>query len=278
MDPREEAESIEVSLLLEAIYARYGCDLRGYARAPMRRRVMAALGASGLANLGELQHAVLHDAQTFFEVLNDLTVHVTELFRDPLFYRTFRAEVVPVLRTYPLLRIWHAGCATGEEAYASAILLTEEGLYDRCQIYATDLSTRALAKAKQGIYPARHLEGFTRNYELSGGNATLSHYVTSAYDRVAFKESLRRNILFFQHNLVSDHTFGEMHVIFCRNVLIYFAPELRTTVLARLVQSLCTGGFLCMGNSERASRSSGRNELTELSAEHRIYRYAGAAH
>jgi chemotaxis protein methyltransferase CheR len=269
-----DASGLEISLLLDAIHARYGYDLRGYTPASMRRRVLAVLSKYGLPHLGELQHRVLTDSEFFASVLHDLTVQVSELFRDPHFYRAFRSQVLPVLRTYPLLRIWHAGCATGEEAYASAIMLSEAGLYDRAQIYATDLSARAIEQAKEGVYPVDRLRTFAENYAQAGGSSDLDRYLTTAYDHIALSEPLRRNILFFQHNLVSDHVFGEMHVVFCRNVLIYFARELRGRVLDKLRQALIHGGFLCLGSSERITSADHRLELSELDAQERIYRHA----
>jgi chemotaxis protein methyltransferase CheR len=277
MDAVHEAEEIEARLFLEAIYVRYDYDLRGYAAAPMRRRLAAALARSGLPHLGELQHRVLHDQRFFADVLHDLTVPVSELFRDPGFYRCFRARVVPVLRTYPLLRIWHAGCASGEEAYTSAIVFKEEGLYERSQIYATDLSPQSVESAKTGVYSADRLGAFQENYEQAAGQASLSNYYTTAYDRIAMNEHLRRSMLFFQHNLVSDHVFGEMHVIFCRNVLMYFGHDLRQQVLAKFRQSLCVGGFLCLGDSEQLSPADLQNEFSEFSACDRIYRFKAAA-
>jgi chemotaxis protein methyltransferase CheR len=266
-----EVEDIEIRLLLEAIHARYGYDLRDYAPASMRRRVLAALALSGLGHLGALQHQVLCDREFFAQVLDSLTVRVTEMFRDPGFYRLFRARVVPILRTYPLLRIWHSGCATGEEVYASAILLVEEGLYDRSQLYGTDLSPQALDQAKEGIYSAARAAAFSENYTASGGGAAFASYFTEAYEQVSMREALRRNILFFPHNLVSDHAFGEMQVIFCRNVLIYFSRQLRQRVLDTFAQSLCPGGFLCLGSSERLPPGS-HPDFTEFSAEERVYR------
>ena len=277
MEPDSEAEAIEVDLLLEAIHARYGCDLRGYARASMRRRVLSALARSGLPHLGALQHQLLTDRDFFARVLHQLTVQVSEMFRDPFFYREFRARVVPILRTYPLLKIWHAGCATGEEAYASAIILSEEGLYDRCQIYATDLSPQALAVAKEGLYAENRLESFAVNYQQSGGTLPFSQYYTAAYGGFAMKDALRRNVLFFPHNLVSDFAFGEMHVVFCRNVFIYFGSLLRDRVLDKFRASLCAGGFLCLGSSERVSALDAQGEFAEFSAEQRIYRYLSSA-
>lgn len=276
MPNSHDSEEIEVRLFLDAIQARYGYDLRGYASPTMRRRVMATLVKSGLAHLGELQHRVLHDPEFFASTLHDLTVHVSEMFRDPAFYRAFRALVVPMLHTYPLIRIWHAGCASGEEAYASAIMLTEAGLYDRSQIYATDLSPQTLATAKEGMYQVRELRTFAENYANAGGGADFASYYTAAYDRIAMKDALRRNILFFQHDLVNDHVFGEMHVIFCRNVFIYFGDGLRGRVIDKFSQSLCPGGFLCLGSSERMPTRF-RDEFSELSAVDRIYRHTASA-
>jgi chemotaxis protein methyltransferase CheR len=272
MEEDAELEAIEVRLLLEAIHARYGYDLRQYAPTSMRRRVMAALASSGLSNLGDLQHKVLTDPLFFAAVMDSLTVRVTELFRDPSFHRSFRQQVLPVLRTYPLFKIWHAGCASGEEVYATAIILHEAGIYDRAQIYATDLSHEALEQARQGIYPARQLERFAANYQQAGGAAALSAYYTEAYERIAMRESLRRNVVFFQHNLVSDHVFGEMNVIVCRNVLIYFGPELKGRVLDKFDESLCPRGFLCLGSSEQLAPSSSRSAFGEFVREERIYR------
>jgi chemotaxis protein methyltransferase CheR len=271
-ESQQDTEAIEVRLLLEAIHAGYGYDLRDYAPGSMRRRVRTALASSGLSNLGELQHKVLTDRAFFATVLDRLTVRVSELFRDPSFHRAFRQRLVPVLRTYPLLKIWHAGCASGEEVYASAITLTEEGLYDRAQIYATDLSHDALEQARHGIYSAAQLTKFASNYEQSGGTATLSTYYTEAYDRIAMRESLRRNVVFFQHNLVSDHVFGEMNVIVCRNVLIYFGPALKERVLHKFEQSLAPRGFLCLGSSEQLAPHRTGNAFADFDSADRIYR------
>lgn len=270
-DLSPDVDEIEAQLFLEAIYLRYGYDLRDYAAASLRRRLTTALSKSRFADLGQLQHAILHDPVLFATVLDDLTVRVSEMFRDPEFFRSFRANVVPLLRTYPLLRIWHVGCATGEEAYSMAILLSEEGLYDRTQIYATDLNSQAILHAKQGFYSAAQLKSFTNNYQQAGGAAALSDYYTAAYDRIAIRDSLRRNILFFQHNVVSDHTFGEMHAVLCRNVLIYFGARLRHEVATKLVTSLCHGGFFCLGSSERVARGEDL-DLAEFIAGDRIYR------
>ena len=268
-----DVEALEIQLVLDAIHARYGFDLRSYAWSSIRRRVLAAFAKSGLPNLGEFQHRLLTDAAFFSDVLNALTVCVTEPFRDPGFFRVFRESMVPILRTYPELRIWHSGCSTGEEAYACAIVLEEEGLYDRAQIYATDLNQRALDQAKQGMYAAEQLHVLRENYRSAGGTRSVGQYYTEAYEHFAVRDSLKRNLLFFQHDLVSDQPFAHVHVIFCRNVLIYFNPDLRAAVIDKMVGSLCSGGFLCLGAGETLPREAA-GVLTEFAAGERVYRHA----
>ncbi len=268
-DPGHRAP--EIQQVLEAIRARYGYDFSGYAPASMARRVLGALAKSGLASAGELEDKLRADPAFFARVLDDLTVRVSELYRDPDFYRAFRERVTPLLQGRPRLHIWLAGCAGGEEAYSLAILLQEADLYDRAQIYATDLSARALEQAQQGVYPVSSLTTFAENYRRSGGQGDLSGTYTLAYDRIAFRESLRRNISFFRHDLVGDRVFAEVQVIFCRNVLIYFGPELKQQVIAKFTQSLSAGGFLCLGGSERLSPSASRH-YTDFAADERIYR------
>jgi chemotaxis protein methyltransferase CheR len=270
----DEVAAIEVRLFLEAIFERYGYDLREYSAPSIKRRVQLALARSGLPDLGALQHRVLTDGDAFARVFADLTVQVSELFRDPAFYRAFRAQVVPVLRTYPLVNVWHAGCATGEEAYSTAILLREEGLLERCQIYATDLSAPAIERAKEGVFSAPDFAVTVDAYRRAGGTDTLSEHATFAYGQMAVKEALRSKILFFQHDLVSDYVFAQMQVIFCRNVLIYFGRPLRARVLHRFAESLCPGGFLCLGSSERLS-SDTREPFIGLAPDERIYRLTG---
>jgi chemotaxis protein methyltransferase CheR len=276
MAPDKGIEDIEVRLVLEAINARYGYDFRDYSPESMRRRVQAALARSGADNLGVLQHRLLLEPEFFASLIDDLTVQVSEMFRDPTFYRAFREQVVPMLRTYPQLKIWHAGCASGEEVYATAILLSEENLYERTQIYATDMSGRAVEQAREGIYPASQAELFSDNYLQSGGKKRLADYYSSAYGRIAVHDKLKRNVVFFQHDLVSDYALGEMQVVFCRNVLIYFGESLRERVVRVFADSLCRGGFLCLGGSERMSPS--RTDLFSafVSAE-RIYRRRGSS-
>jgi chemotaxis protein methyltransferase CheR len=266
-------ESIELALFVEAVHRRYGYDLRHYASAFLDRRIMAFLARSGSSHLGELQHRVLRDADLFVELLEDLSVTVTEMFRDADFFRAFRTVVVPLLRTYPLLRIWHGGCATGEEVYTTAIVLHEEGLYERAQIYATDLSARSVAKAKEGVYAADRLPAFTEAYRAAGGNADLASYYTEGYGAFAMKEWLRRNVLFFQHDLIADQVFAETHVVLCRNVLIYFDAALKHRVVAKLTESLRPGGVLCLGSAERLNARDMALGYRELVPDARIYRY-----
>ncbi|HEX4406455.1 MAG TPA: protein-glutamate O-methyltransferase CheR [Polyangia bacterium] len=270
----DDVAALEVRLFLEAIYARYGYDLRDYALPSMSRRVQVALSRSGLHDLGALQHRVLTDADAFARVLGDLTVQVSALFRDPGFYRTFRERVVPVLRTYPRLAVWHAGCASGEEAYSTAIVLREEGLAERCQSYATDLSAAAVERAKEGVYSAKDLDAVVDSYIRAGGTASFDRYATVAYSQIALTESLRSKILFFQHDLVADYVFAEMQVVFCRNVFIYFGRALRERVLQKLARSLCPGGFLCLGSSERLPTNL-RGPFVEVDADARIYQLRG---
>ena len=271
-----DTEEIEVRLVLEAINARYGYDFREYSPESMRRRVLAALARSGARNLGALQHRLLTEPSLFASLLGDLTVQVTEMFRDPPVYRAFREHVVPTLRTYPQLKIGHAGCASGEEVYATAILLNEENLYDRAQIYATDMSERAVEQAREGIYPAAQAGLYSDNYAQSGGRAELADYYSSGYGNIAVHDWLKRNVVFFQHDLVSDYALGEMQVVFCRNVLIYFGESLRSRVLGVFADSLCRGGFLCLGGSERVPLGSA-DLFGEFAVAERIYRRRGAS-
>jgi len=268
---QDELEELEIHLLLQAIQAKYGYHFVDYAQGSMRRRVRAALTRSGLSHLGELQHRILLDPNFFASILDDLTVRVSELFRDPPFYRAFRERVVPILRTYPLLKIWHAGCASGEEVYTTAILLAEENLYERAQIYATDMSPKALEAARAGVYPEERALEFERNYLESGGKARLSAHFSHAYGRIAVREALRRNVVFFQHDLATDQALGEMHVVFCRNVLIYFGSPLRERVLSTFSGCLERSGFLCLGMNEGLSPLA-KETFTDFAERERIFR------
>jgi chemotaxis protein methyltransferase CheR len=274
MATQSELEDIELRLLLEAIFATYGYDLRDYSLGSVRRRFEAVLAKSGAKNFGDLQHRLITDKSFFASIADELTVQVSEMFRDPQFYRAFREQVVPDLRTYPQLKIWHAGCAGGEEVYATAIVLAEEGLLDRTQLYATDLSQGALERAREGVYSDARASSFAENYVLSGGKNSFDDHCSRAYGRIAIKESIRKNVVFFQHDLGTDYALGEMNVVFCRNVLIYFAPKLRERVLTLFAQSLAHGGFLCLGANERLSDSE-RAPFVPIAAPASIHRLRG---
>ncbi|OOM82084.1 chemotaxis protein methyltransferase [Clostridium puniceum] len=267
-----ESEDIEVSLLLEGIYLKYGHDFRSYSNAHMKRRILRRLSKVGLNSISEMQYKLLYDKEFFKALLSDFSINVTEMFRDPSFYKEFRKNVVPILKTYPFIRIWHAGCSTGEEVYSMAILLKEEGLYERAQIYATDFNTTVLQKAKDGIYGIDNIQDYTYNYQKAGGIASFADYYTAKYDSVIIDQSLKKKITFAEHNLVTDGVFGEMHVIICRNVLIYFNKKLQNDVINLFFDSLSSGCFLCLGSKESITFSSSRDKFEVLSDSEKIYR------
>lgn len=242
--------NLEIRLLLEAIYSKYGYDFRDYGKAHIKRRILHRLSTSKLNNISELQHKIIYDKEYLKTILEDLSITVTEMFRDPDFYKAVKNEIFPLLKTYPYFKIWHAGCATGQEVYSLAILLKEEGIYDRAQIYATDFNQLALQKAKDGIYPIERIKEYTQNYQKAGGKNSLSDYYTAKYESVIIDKSLKKNIVFADHNLVTDGVFAEVNMIICRNVLIYFNKELQDRVLQLFEDSLITGGFLCLGSKE----------------------------
>jgi len=272
MSATPDVRTIELDLLLEAIYRRYGYDFRHYARASIRRRLEHARLREGLDSLAKVQHRLLHDVAFFERLLADLSVNVTEMFRDPPFYQALRTTVVPLLRDLDHLKIWHAGCATGEEVYSMAILLLEEGLYDRCRIYATDMNETVLSRARAGIFPLSRLRDYTANYQRAGGQESFSDYYTAQYDNAVMHRALRENILFSDHNLAIDGVFGEMHLIMCRNVLIYFDRALQNRVLGLFADSLPGGGFLCLGLKESLRFSAHSAAFDDLVREQRIYR------
>ena len=264
-------EDLEVDLLLEAIYGRYHYDFRGYARTSIKRRVLLARDRVGCRSLSELQERVLHEPGVFQHVLDYLTVQVSDLFRDPSFFKTLRHDVVPYLRTYPSLKVWVAGCSTGEELYALAILFREEGLEDRTVFYATDISPDALSKAEAGVYDADRLPLFTTNHRQSGASCSLSDYYTAAYGRAVFDRSLRRRTVFSDHSLVSDAVFAEMQLILCRNVLMYFERALQNRAVGLFKESLVHGGFLGLGAKESLLLNGHREAFTEFRADQRLY-------
>jgi chemotaxis protein methyltransferase CheR len=270
--PERELEQLEIELLLEAIYRRYGLDFRQYAQASLKRRLYRRLLAEGLETLTDLQNRLLHDPPCMERLLVDLSINVTSMFRDPTFYVAFREKVVPVLRTYPFTRIWCAGCSTGEEVYSLAILLQEEGVYERARIYATDINEHVLQTARAGVFPIDRMKQYTQNYIRAGGKADFSEYYTAAYDSVAFSRSLTENVVFAQHNLAMDRSFNEFNVIVCRNVMIYFDKALQDHVHELFYESLETFGVLALGHKESINftRYAGRYE--EIDLDERIYR------
>lgn len=274
VDKKKELEDIELALLLEGVFRHYGIDFRGYSLSAMRRRVRRRMDAEGLRTISALQERVLHDTDAMGRLMHDMTVHATAMFRDPSFFLAFRHKIVPVLRTYPRIRIWHAGCSTGEEVLSTAILLQEEGLSERARIYATDLSEEVLAKAKMAIYPLAKMQEYTSNYLRSGGRRSFSAYYTARYDGVMFTPSLLENVVFSQHSLVSDCGFGEFNLILCRNVMIYFGRELRERVLRLLRESLVSMGMLAIGRKESLALAGREEGFEEFDAEERIYRKA----
>jgi chemotaxis protein methyltransferase CheR len=281
MDNRQETtanmgiidnDNIQIQLILEAIYLKYGYDFRNYAKAHLKRRILRRLSIAGLTSLSEMQQKLLDEGEFFETLLVDFSINVTDMFRDPSFYKALRKEIVPILKTYPFVKIWHAGCATGEEVYSMAILLKEEGLYDRAQIYATDFNEVVLKKAKEGIYPIDRIREFTLNYQKAGGLESFADYYTAKYESAIIDNSLKNNIVFADHNLATDGIFGEMNLILCRNVLIYFNQALQNRVLKLFYQSLCRNGLLCLGSKESLKFTECEDKFEILVNSEKIYR------
>ncbi len=264
--------NIEIDLILEAIYAKYGYDFRNYSKAHVKRRLLNRVAASKFNSISEMQHKVLYDSQFFEIILRDLSINVTEMFRDPSFYKALREEVIPVLKTYPFIKVWHAGCSTGEEVYSFAVLLKEEGLYDRTQIYATDFNRDVLDIAKKGIYPIDKIKEFTANYQAAGGLNSFSDYYMANYNSVIFDNSLKKNMVFAEHNLVTDSVFAEINLVMCRNVLIYFNKELQNKVINLFYDSLNNGGYLALGSKETIQFTSKANNFDTINAKEKIYK------
>lgn len=267
-----DLERIEIELLLEGIFRHYGFDFRSYAYSSVRRRLWKRIEAEGLSTVSALQAQVLHQPPMMEKLLLDLSINVTAMFRDPGFYLAFRERVVPLLRTYPYIRIWHAGCATGEEVYSMAILLQEEGLYERSRIYATDINEVVLAKAKEGIFPLERMQEYTENYIAAGGKRAFSDYYTAKYGGALFSPSLTKNVVFSLHNLVTDRSFAEFNVILCRNVLIYFDKSLQSRVHGLFYDSLATFGILVLGSKESLRFSPHEDNYEQINGPEKIFR------
>jgi chemotaxis protein methyltransferase CheR len=266
---------IEIRLLVQAVHLRYGHDFRDYALASLKRRVLQAQRRMGADTISSLQERVLHDPGEFSQLLQYLTVPVSEMFRDPPYFLALRRHVVPVLKTYPSLKVWVAGCSTGEEPYSLAILLQEEGLLERTILYATDINHESLEKARQGIFPLEHMQGFTRNYQAAGGARSFSDYYTAAYGGALFDRKLRDSITFADHSLATDAVFSETQLVSCRNVLIYFNRSLQDRALGLFHDSLARRGFLGLGNKETLDFSAYADRFEPVSRPDRIYRKRG---
>ena len=270
-------QDLERSLLIEAIYRAYHYDFREYAQASLKRRLGAALTRLQCRTLSQLQDRVLHDPCAFPELLNFLTISVSDLFRDPAYFLALREQVVPRLRTYPSLRIWVAGCSTGEEAYSIAILLLEEQLLERTLIYATDINPESLARARAGIYAVNRVAQFTQNHRSSGSGVSLSNYYTAAYEHVVMQRQLREHIVFCDHSLATDNVFAEVQLVSCRNVLIYFNRALQDRALGLFREALCSRGFLGLGAKESLHFPGHAAAFEPIALDNRIYRKREAA-
>jgi chemotaxis protein methyltransferase CheR len=263
---------LEIRLLLDAIYARYHYDFRAYAMASLKRRIGQALTQMNCATISGLQEKVLHQPQTFNVLLQYLTVQVSDMFRDPVYFKLLREQVLPVLATYPSLKFWIAGCSNGEEAYSMAIMLQEEGLLARTIIYATDINARSLESAQRGIFDLTRMRQFTENHRLSGGKGSLSDYYHATQHGALMDPSLRKRITFSDHSLATDNVFSEVQFVSCRNVLIYFTRELQNRALGLFEEALCHRGFLGLGSKENLRFSAQADAFTEVSRDWRIYR------
>jgi chemotaxis protein methyltransferase CheR len=271
-DGHEARERLEIDLLLEAIQRAYGYDFRGYALASLRRRLWHRVYGEGLETISGLQERILHDPSCMDRLLRDLSINVTEMFRDPSFHKALREHVFPLLRTYPFIRVWIAGCSTGEEIYSLAIALHEEGLLARARIYATDIDESALQRARSGRFALERMQLYTENYQRAGGTESFSRYYSAQGDVARFDPVLAEKTVFAQHNLVTDGSFNEFQLIVCRNVLIYFGAELQEKVLGLFGASMSRRGILALGRKESIRRSSHAGEYEPLVEAEKIYR------
>jgi chemotaxis protein methyltransferase CheR len=267
----DRLEAIEIELILEALFQRFHYDFRGYSRASVTRRLRQLRDKLGYRTLSAMLEALLHDPSVGPQVVSYLTVQVSEMFRDPSYFRALREHVVPHLRTYPSLKVWVAGCSSGEELYSLAILFREEGLEQRTMFYATDINAGALEAASAGVYSLDRIRGFTENHQQSGGRSSLSDYYTAAYGKASFDRSLRERVVFADHSLVTDAVFGEMHLISCRNVLIYFDNSLQDRTIGLFSDSLIRKGFLGLGSKESLRFSAHADAFQDFVLEERIY-------
>ncbi|AXE64635.1 chemotaxis protein CheR [Hyphomonas sp. CACIAM 19H1] len=265
-------EMVELDLFLEALFRRYHYDFRSYSRASLQRRAEVACMRLNCATLSDLQRRLLHEPDVLPEVIDAMTVQVSALFRDPEFYLSLRQDVIPYLRTFPSIKVWVAGCADGEELYSLAILFREEGLFERTVFYATEINRRALAKAETGVYDISRMTEFSQNYQQSGGRSSLSDYYTAGYGRAVFDRTLRSRTVFTEHNLATDQVFSEVHLVSCRNVLIYFDHALQERAIGLFAESLARGGFLGLGAHETLRFSGHAQAFIPFDETQRIWR------
>jgi chemotaxis protein methyltransferase CheR len=267
-----ELEEIEIELLIEGLYRHYGIDLRGYARVALRQHIRERMLEEHLATVSGFQEKALHDRECLERLLLALTCNSPSMFQDPGFYSAFRKKVVPLLRTYPFIRIWHAGCSTGQEVYSTAIILEEEGIYRRSRIYVTDISREAVKRAKDGVFPLSAAPEYTSNYLHAGGRKYLSNYFLPREGKMFFDPALKRNMIFSEHNLATDGSFNEFHVVFCRNVMVSFNPELQERVHELIYESLGMFGVIGLGRRESLKYSPREAFYQAIDEEYRIYR------
>jgi chemotaxis protein methyltransferase CheR len=275
--PSTSVEGIELDLFLEALHRRYHYDFRTYSRASLSRRVGLACEKLGCTSISDLQEHLLHRPEVLPEVIDCMTVQVSEMFRDPAYFAALRTEVVPHLRTFPSLKVWVAGCSEGEELYSLAVLFKEEGLFDRTMFYATEINSRALARAEAGIYPVERMAAFTENHQKSGGRSSLADHYSAAYGAAAFDRRLRARMVFAEHSLATDQVFSEMHLISCRNVLIYFDTVLQERAFGLFRDALVRGGFLGLGSHETLRFSSHTEDFSPFMESQRIWRRVARA-
>lgn len=271
MPKYQNDEDYDIHALLEIIYLKWGYDFRGYSKASLTRRIFFFLQEERIERIPELQYRIVREKSLFSRFIKDVTVNVTEMFRDPHFYQSVKKNIIPQLKTYPHIKIWHAGCSTGEEVYSLAILLEQEGLLDRATIYATDINRSVLDRAKKGIYSDSYLHQYEANFEGAGLKGSLSDYFEKGYDHIIVDSNLRKNIVFTEHDLVIDHVFGEMQLIFCRNVLIYFTRDLQGKVISLFSESLDFGGFLCLGIKESLDFYQDKKNFSTVDGINKVY-------
>ena len=267
-----EIENIELQLLIEAIYLRYGYDFKNYTKSHLKRRILRRVKLDNLKTITELTERMLYDREVLKQILLDFSINVTEMFRFPKFFKDLREDVIPLLKTYPSINIWHAGCSTGEEVISMAILLKEEGLLNRVNIYATDINKKVLNIAKEGIYSIEDVKKWTKNYQEAGGKKSFSDYYVAKYDHAIFDQNLLKNVTFLEHNLVIDKTFIDANLVICRNVLIYFNKKLQNQVLELFEESLIPGGMIGIGSKENLRFTSVNEKFESITATTKIYK------